>query len=35
MFPLWWSVVVASHDSTVLARDRFPLLPSTTAASSP
>lgn len=27
MFPLWWSVVVASHDSTVLARDRFPLLP--------
>lgn len=27
MFPLWWSFVVASHDSTVLARDRFPLLP--------
>ncbi|OLT20540.1 sugar ABC transporter permease [Ornithinimicrobium sp. CNJ-824] len=27
MFPLWWSFVIASHDSTVLARTRFPLLP--------
>ncbi|WP_298746116.1 carbohydrate ABC transporter permease [uncultured Serinicoccus sp.] len=27
MFPLWWSFVIASHDSTVLTRTPFPLLP--------
>lgn len=27
MFPLWWSFLIASHDSTVLARDPFPLVP--------
>lgn len=27
MFPLWWSFLIASHDSTILARERFPLLP--------
>ncbi len=27
MFPLWWSFLIASHDSTVLARERFPLVP--------
>ena len=27
MFPLWWSYLVASHDSTVLSRTSFPLLP--------
>ncbi|WP_228393195.1 carbohydrate ABC transporter permease [Ornithinicoccus hortensis] len=27
MFPLWWSFLVASHDSTVLSRQTFPILP--------
>ncbi|QDO88426.1 carbohydrate ABC transporter permease [Ornithinimicrobium ciconiae] len=27
LFPLWWSFLIASHDSTVLARDPFPLVP--------
>lgn len=27
MFPLWWSFLIGSHDSTVLARESFPLLP--------
>ena len=27
MFPLWWSFLIASHDATVLSRDRFPLIP--------
>ncbi|ANS78172.1 N-Acetyl-D-glucosamine ABC transport system, permease protein 1 [Serinicoccus hydrothermalis] len=27
MFPLWWSYLIASHDSTVLSRTPFPLLP--------
>lgn len=27
MFPLWWSFIIASHDSTVLSRNPFPLLP--------
>ncbi|HLS45954.1 MAG TPA: carbohydrate ABC transporter permease [Ornithinicoccus sp.] len=27
MFPLWWSFLIASHDSTILAREPFPLVP--------
>lgn len=27
MFPLWWSFLVASHDSQVLSRTSFPILP--------
>src|SRR5690606_28727352 len=27
VFPLWWSFLIGSHDSTVLARTPFPLLP--------
>lgn len=27
MFPLWWSFLIASHDSTILARESFPLVP--------
>lgn len=27
LFPLWWSFLVASHDSTILSRDPFPLIP--------
>ncbi|WP_114908177.1 carbohydrate ABC transporter permease [Ornithinimicrobium murale] len=27
LFPLWWSFLVASHDSTILSRDAFPLIP--------
>lgn len=27
MFPLWWSFLIGSHDSTILSRDSFPLLP--------
>jgi cellobiose transport system permease protein len=27
VFPLWWSFLIGSHDSTVLARDPFPILP--------
>lgn len=27
MFPLWWSFLIGSHDSTILARETFPLLP--------
>lgn len=27
MFPLWWSFLIASHDSTILSRDSFPLVP--------
>ncbi|NLG21085.1 MAG: carbohydrate ABC transporter permease [Actinomycetales bacterium] len=27
MFPLWWSFLVASHDSAVLSRNPFPLVP--------
>ena len=27
LFPLWWSFLIASHDSTVLSREKFPLIP--------
>ncbi len=27
MFPIWWSFLIASHDSTILAREPFPLVP--------
>lgn len=27
MFPLWWSFLIASHDSAILSRDPFPLVP--------
>jgi cellobiose transport system permease protein len=27
MFPLWWSFLIASHDSTILTRDSFPMVP--------
>ena len=27
MFPLWWSVLIGSHDSTILSRETFPLIP--------
>lgn len=27
VFPLWWSFVIGSHDSTILAHEKFPLLP--------
>lgn len=27
VFPLWWSFLIASHDSTVLTRTPFPILP--------
>jgi len=27
MFPIWWSFLIASHDSTVLAREAFPIVP--------
>lgn len=27
MFPLWWSILIGSHDSTILSRDSFPLIP--------
>ncbi|MCK0111707.1 carbohydrate ABC transporter permease [Ornithinimicrobium sp. F0845] len=27
MFPLWWSFLIASHDSAVLSRNPFPLVP--------
>lgn len=27
LFPLWWSFLIASHDSAILARQDFPVLP--------
>nr|WP_306238372.1 MULTISPECIES: carbohydrate ABC transporter permease [unclassified Ornithinimicrobium] len=27
LFPLWWSFLIASHDSSILSRDPFPLIP--------
>lgn len=27
VFPLWWSYLISSHDSSVLSRDPFPLIP--------
>ena len=27
LFPLWWSFLIASHDSSVLSRDAFPVIP--------
>ncbi|WP_203337240.1 carbohydrate ABC transporter permease [Nocardioides limicola] len=26
-FPIWWSFLIASHDSTILARNSFPMIP--------
>ena len=27
LFPLWWSFLIASHDSTILSREAFPIVP--------
>jgi cellobiose transport system permease protein len=27
LFPIWWSFLIASHDSSILARESFPIVP--------